>query len=196
PGARRGELERAPTVVASAAGVAIEFAVSGSVRLAAVLHVPPGLELRVPPPRTAEPAWPWPLDLPVVVASCALPREAARLAVGDVVIVERALRIWLGEGAVGLAADPGAIEARVATGYVPRAMIADDAHLELTVQLGTTRLPVRRLAELAVGEVIPLGRPLAGPYELRVGGRTIGRGELLDVDGEVGVRIVSLDPAE
>ncbi|MCW5806878.1 MAG: FliM/FliN family flagellar motor switch protein, partial [Deltaproteobacteria bacterium] len=188
---------RAPTVVASAAGVAIEFAVSGSVRLAAVLHVAPGLELRVPPPRAADVAWPaWSLDLPVVVASCALPREAARLAVGDVVIVERVLRIWLGEGAVGLAADPGAIEARVATGYVPRAMIADDAHLELTVQLGTTRLPVRRLAELAVGEVIPLGRPLAGPYEIRVGGRTIGRGELLDVDGEVGVRIVSLDPAE
>jgi type III secretion protein Q len=51
---------------------------------------------------------------------------------------------------------------------------------------------VRQLVELAVGEVIPLGRPLAGPYEVRAAGQLVGEGELLDVDGELGVRIVSL----
>ena len=66
------------------------------------------------------------------------------------------------------------------------------AHLELTVQLGTTRLPQRRIAALAVGEISPLGRPLAGPYEVRAAGQRLGHGELLDVDGELGVRIVSL----
>ena len=82
-------------------------------------------------------------------------------------------------------------EAKVATGYVRHDM-ADDTQLDLTVRLGTTRLGVRRIGELAVGEVISLGRPLAGPYEIHVAGRRIGEGELVDIDGEVGVRIVSL----
>jgi type III secretion protein Q len=70
--------------------------------------------------------------------------------------------------------------------------LPDDAHLELTVQLGTTRMSLRALSELAVGQVISLGRPLAGPFEVRAGGRLVGQGELVDVDGELGVRIVSL----
>ncbi len=70
--------------------------------------------------------------------------------------------------------------------------LPDEAHLELTVALGTTRLSLRALTELAIGQVISLGRPLSGPFDLRVEGRVIGRGELVDVDGELGVRIVSL----
>ena len=46
--------------------------------------------------------------------------------------------------------------------------------------------------ELAVGQVVSLGRPLAGPFEVRAAGRVVGQGELVDVDGELGVRIVSL----
>jgi type III secretion protein Q len=70
--------------------------------------------------------------------------------------------------------------------------LPDDAHLELTVQLGTTHLSLRQIANLAVGQIISLGRPLAGPYDIRVGNRLLGQGELVDVDGELGVRIVSL----
>ena len=43
-----------------------------------------------------------------------------------------------------------------------------------------------------IGQIIGLGRPLAGPFELRAAGRAVGRGELVDVDGELAVRIVSL----
>jgi flagellar motor switch/type III secretory pathway protein FliN len=159
--------------------------------LTVVAHLPPDLELRAPPPRKP-PAWP--LALPIIVARSLLPRAAVRaLAVRDVVTVEPALELAIGDGALGLRAAPGAMAAEVATGYVPRPMaLADDAHLELTVQLGTANLPLRRVAELAVGEVIPLGRPLAGPYEVRAAGRLLGQGELVDVDGELGVRIVSL----
>ena len=161
----------------------------GRIALTVVLHVPPGFDLRAPPRAPVA----WALDLAVVVAGCTLPRDAVgRLAVGDVVVVERSLALAIGEGTVGLAAVAGAIEARVVSGYVPR-VIGDDAHLELTVQLGTTRLSARRLADLAVGEIVPLGRPLAGPYEIRVAGRLIGQGELVDVDGELGVRIVSIE---
>ena len=80
----------------------------------------------------------------------------------------------------------------MATGYVRTVAASDEAGLPVTVQLGTTRLSLRRLGELAVGEVIGLGRPLAGPYEIHAGGRLIGHGELVDLDGETGIRIVSL----
>lgn len=134
----------------------------------------------------------WSLDLPVVVARCTLDAPPD-VRVGDVVTVERRLELEIGDGTVGLAAAPGAMVATVATGYVPRAMaIADDAQVELAVALGTTRLTVRQLAELAVGQVVPLGRAFGGPYEVRVAGRTVGQGELVDIDGELGVRIVSL----
>ena len=96
-------------------------------------------------------------------------------------------------GVVGVRGPPGALVAEVATGYVPRDMsLPDDAHVELTVALGTTRLSLRQVFELAIGQVVPLGRPLAGPFELRAAGRVVGQGELVDVDGELGVRIVSL----
>lgn len=139
-------------------------------------------------------AW---LDCEVVAARCAVAATAlATLAVGDVVTVERArggLELVVGDGAVALAASAGAVVATVASEYVPRDMaLPDDAHLELTVVVGTARLSVRQLGELAVGVTVPLGRAVGGPFELRAGGRVIGGGELVDVDGELGVRVVSL----
>lgn len=151
----------------------------------------PDLLLRAPPPRALHA---WPLDLPIVVGRCALPRgSVAGLAARDVITLEPCLELVLGGGGIGLAAAPGAVEARVATEYVPRDMtLVDDASLELTVQLGTTRLSLRQLGELAIGQIVPLGRPLAGPYEVRAAGRVVGLGELVDIDGELGVRIVSI----
>jgi hypothetical protein len=156
-------------------------------------HFAPAILLRAPAPRALHA---WRLDLPIVVGRCALPRAAiAGLAARDVITIEPRLELLVGRGGIGLAAEPGALEARVATEYVPRDMaLVDDASLELTVQLGTTRLSLRQLGELAIGQVVPLGRPLAGPYEVRAAGRVLGHGELVDIDGELGVRIVSIAP--
>jgi flagellar motor switch/type III secretory pathway protein FliN len=114
-----------------------------------------------------------------------------------VITLDRALstaEILVLDGAIGLCADPSdPLVARVATEYVPRAMaLPDDARVELTVGLGTARMSLRQILGLAVGEVVPLGRPLAGPFDIRAQGTLIGQGELVDVDGELGVRIVSL----
>jgi len=70
--------------------------------------------------------------------------------------------------------------------------LVDDVTAELTVTLGSVALSLRQLTELAVGQVVSLGRPLHGPFELRIAGKPIGRGELVDVEGSLGVRIVSL----
>lgn len=172
--------------------LALELAVEvGAAPWTIAVLAAPDLVVRAPPPR---PVPGWVFALPIVVARCALPAAAVRaLAARDVVIVEPALALVVGDAVVGLTAAPGAVEATVATGYVRAEMaLPDDAHLPLTVELGTTRLSLSRLAALAVGEVVTLGRPLGGPYEIRAAGRLIGHGELVDVDGELGVRIVSL----
>jgi flagellar motor switch/type III secretory pathway protein FliN len=170
----------------------VELAVTlGNVAMTVVAFVPRSLELRTPPLR----GWPaWTFDIPIVVGRSAVGRAAiAQLAVRDIITVERTLELQIGDGRIGLTATPRAVEATVSTGYLPRDMtLPDDAHLELTVQLGTTRMSLRALSELAVGQIVSLGRPLAGPFEVRAAGRLVGQGELVDVDGELGVRIVSL----
>jgi flagellar motor switch/type III secretory pathway protein FliN len=182
--------------------------VLGDLPLAVELHAP-ALGLRAPPSRPL-PTWAGTtmIDCPIVVGRCALPVDAIRqLAVRDIVTLDRPLaghpdasgrradaELVIFGGAVGLRAAPNAVSAAVGTGYVRRDMsLPDDAHVELTVALGTTQLSLRQVVELAVGQIIQLGRPLAGPFELRAAGRIVGRGELVDVDGELGVRIVSLE---
>lgn len=181
-----------PSVSAFAAELhGIELAIDAAGTPLTIACWIPGELLLEPPPARAWPSWTF--ALPVVVARCLLPRDAvAALAVRDVVVVEPGLRLIAGDGAFELTAAPDAVEARVATGYVRAVAPSDEVGLPLTVQLGTVRLSLRRLAELAVGEVIGLARPLAGPYEIHAAGRLIGHGELVDLDGEIGVRIVSL----
>jgi hypothetical protein len=163
----------------------------GPAAMTVMASVPPDIVFRTPPPR---PLHRWGVDLPLVVGRCALRRASiAGLTVRDVITIEPRLELVVGDGGIGLAAAPGAVEARVATEYVPRDMaLLDDASFEVTVQLGTTRLSLRQLGELAIGQIVPLGRPLAGPYEIRAAGRVVGQGELVDIDGELGVRIVSI----
>lgn len=181
----------------------VELAVSlGDIALAVQLCAPADLVLRVPPPGPM-PAWfaTTHLDVPIVVGRCALDRRSYdRLAVRSVVTLDRpagAAELEILGGSVGLSAVHGAVVATVATGYVPRDMsLPDEAHLELTVALGTTRLSLREISDLAIGQIVQLGRPLAGPFELRAAGRVVGRGELVDVDGELAVRIVSLGDQE
>jgi flagellar motor switch/type III secretory pathway protein FliN len=183
--------------------------------------VPPGLELRARaasgPAAVAANVPTWAervaLDLPIVIGRSAIQRaDLGRLAVRTVVTIEgvpslrvtrlgaptvQAAELEILGGVVGLRGKPGAVAAEVVTGYVPRAMsLPDDAHVELTVGLGTTRMSLRQVFELAVGQVVGLGRPLAGPFDVRAAGKLVGKGELVDVDGELAVRIVSLGDQE
>lgn len=64
--------------------------------------------------------------------------------------------------------------------------------VEVVCELGRVTLTGRELLSLRPGAVLPVGRPLAGPVDLVVGGRVVARGELVDVEGEVGVRITQV----
>ena len=65
--------------------------------------------------------------------------------------------------------------------------------VEMVCELGRVTMTGRELLELRPGAVIPVGRPLAGPVDLTVGGRVVARGELVDVEGEIGVRITQVN---
>lgn len=67
-----------------------------------------------------------------------------------------------------------------------------DLPVTLAVELGRVNLPLSRLADLAAGDILPLGRHAREPVELTSGGRLVARGELVQIDTELGVRILSV----
>jgi type III secretion system YscQ/HrcQ family protein len=62
----------------------------------------------------------------------------------------------------------------------------------LTVELGRVNLTLARLADLQPGDVIELGRHSREPVELTSGGRLVARGELVQIDTELGVRVTNV----
>ncbi len=76
-------------------------------------------------------------------------------------------------------------------------MVDKDALLEsvgevpviVRVEIGTAEMSAREWAGASVGDVITLARRVGEPVVLRVAGVEVARGELVEVEGEVGVRI-------
>ena len=64
------------------------------------------------------------------------------------------------------------------------------------VEIGVATMRAREWATLGRGDVIALGRPIGDAVTLRVGGLAVARGELVDIEGEVGVRILGRAPTE
>jgi flagellar motor switch/type III secretory pathway protein FliN len=64
-----------------------------------------------------------------------------------------------------------------------------DAPVVVRVELGVVSLSARRWAELRPGDVLETGQPLGEAVLLRIAGRAVARGELVDIDGQVGVRV-------
>lgn len=67
-----------------------------------------------------------------------------------------------------------------------------DVPVVVRVEVGTLTLTAREWASVQPGDVITTGRSLGQPICLRVGGIEVARGELVDVEGELGVRIHEL----
>lgn len=67
-----------------------------------------------------------------------------------------------------------------------------DVEMEVTAELGRTRMTVRDLLSLAPGAVIELDRLAGGPADLLVNGRLIARGEVVVIDENFGIRITEI----
>lgn len=62
----------------------------------------------------------------------------------------------------------------------------------LTFDLGERRLTLAELKMLQPGQTFDLGRPLSSPINIRANGALIGSGELVDIEGSLGVIVTGL----
>jgi flagellar motor switch protein FliM len=71
--------------------------------------------------------------------------------------------------------------------------VLEKAEVDVEVRVGTLPLPVAMLAEVQSGYVLELERRVDDGVDLVVDGRLVGRGELVNVDGRLGVRVLSIE---
>jgi type III secretion system YscQ/HrcQ family protein len=72
------------------------------------------------------------------------------------------------------------------------AALLDAIMLTVHVELAARRVRLDELARLRVNQVLELGCKATDPVDLLVDGRRVARGELVDVEGRLGVRITHL----
>ena len=99
--------------------------------------------------------------------------------------------------ALALAPWPAASGAGVATrstGGKPRSGLdmLHDVEMEVSAELGRTRMSVRELLSLTPGAIVELDRAAGSPADLLVNGRLIARGEVVVVDENFGIRITEI----
>ncbi len=69
--------------------------------------------------------------------------------------------------------------------------------MELAVEIGRTRMPVRDVLTLEPGRVVELDRAAGSPADIRLNGRLIGHGTVVVADGDFAIRVERiLDTAE
>lgn len=170
-----------------------------------------------PPPRPAE-LGALPVPLPVVVGQTLCTRsDLHSLRPGDVLVpgagwfsqqpgrgrailapgyAEHGLSVELGEqGEIVVGGEPAPLamdnERNTKTGSF-EATAADvvlKAPLVVRIELGSVTLTAEQWARLKPGDVIESGQRLNQPVILRTGGQEIAQGEIVNVQGELGVRI-------
>lgn len=67
-----------------------------------------------------------------------------------------------------------------------------DIPLEVTVELGRTRLLIRDIMDLAPGSIIELDKIAGEPVDLFANGMLVARGEVIVIDDNFGVRVTEI----
>jgi len=101
-------------------------------------------------------------------------------------------KIVLREGSVPLLPDAGELMSDPEKSEASLTEAVLDSPVVVRIEVGTVSMSAREWAALAPGDVIESGRRLAEPVLLRVAGREVARGELVNLEGELGVRIREL----
>lgn len=123
-----------------------------------------------------------------------LPAELEVLRPGDVILAEP------GSGDRGALVLPGGfrLAGRLAeSGFQVEELTmttrTSQIPVTLEIELARLELPLAELARLEPGSFLPLTIDRRGLVTLRAGERAVARGELVDVDGAVGVRVLTLE---
>ena len=72
-----------------------------------------------------------------------------------------------------------------------------DIPVEVTVELGRTKMLIRELLQLGQGSVIELDKAAGDPMEVLVNNKLVARGEVVVVNEKFGIRLTDvISPAE
>jgi flagellar motor switch protein FliN/FliY len=96
--------------------------------------------------------------------------------------------------AVFFVVSPGAVAKKPAQGAAKRPGIEllHGVSMEVTVELGRTRMSVRELLALSPGDILELDRAAGSPADLLVNGRLIARGEVVVLDEDFALRVTEI----
>lgn len=67
-----------------------------------------------------------------------------------------------------------------------------DVEMDVSIELGQTEMSIKRILELSPGSIIELDRMAGEPVDLMVNNKVVAKGEVVVVDENFGIRIVSL----
>lgn len=70
--------------------------------------------------------------------------------------------------------------------------VLDAIPVEVTVEIARATATVAEVSAWRPGEVVPFATPVGAAVLVRAGGRPVARGELVDVEGSVGVRVTEV----
>ena len=72
-----------------------------------------------------------------------------------------------------------------------------DVKLQLSVELGKTELPIKKVLELTKGSIVTLSKAAGEPVELYANGKLIAYGEVVVIEDSFGLRITHItDPVK
>jgi len=132
---------------------------------------------------------------------------------GDTILIDdcwisQGGELWLGNGQYGVRARCDDMQLTITQAFteISLAMSANESEAQgdatmapfasipvrMTFDLGERTLSLGELKTLQPGQTLDLGRPLGGTVSIRANGAFIGYGELVEVDGRIGVTITSL----
>ncbi|TNM44191.1 flagellar motor switch protein FliN [Nocardioides albidus] len=98
-----------------------------------------------------------------------------------------------GAGSDSTGETPAPFVPAFATAAPPRGLeLLQGVDMEVTVELGRTRMTVRDLLALTPGAVLELDRAAGSPADLLVNGRLVARGEVVVVDEDFGLRVTEI----
>ncbi len=88
--------------------------------------------------------------------------------------------------------NPGAERADMEEGQAEGADLLNDVPLQIAVEIGRLPITAEEVVSIKVGHVFDLNRQVGEPLDLSVNGKIVARGELVEIEGNLGIRIVSL----
>lgn len=80
----------------------------------------------------------------------------------------------------------------VSTGEPSTTDVLGDAPVIVRVEVGAVTLTAKEWAAVQPGDLLTTGSRIAERVSLRVAGIEVARGQLVDVEGEIGVRILEI----